>query len=147
MQTTILHYSKLSLETFHDLVALRISVFVVEQNCPYQELDGNDKNAFHVIVRDEGNIIGTARILNPGVAYQEPAIGRVVSASSHRHAGVGHLIMQKAMAFIENHYGQRSARLSAQTHLVKFYEHHGFVSTGKTYLEDNIPHTEMVYRQ
>ena len=147
MQTEILHFSELSLNTFHDLIALRVAVFVVEQNCPYQELDGKDKDAFHLIVWEKDKIIGTARILNPGVAYHEPAIGRVVSALSHRESGVGHVIMREAMSFIEKHFGNKAARLSAQTHLVKFYEQHGFISTGKNYLEDNIPHTEMVFEQ
>lgn len=146
-KTEILHYSALNKDEFHDMIALRMAVFVVEQNCPYQELDGKDKDAFHVLMTDNEQIIGTTRILKPGTVYAEPAIGRVVSHPDYRNKGVGHQLMEKAMDFLEKEFGERAARLSAQTHLVGFYKHHGFISTGKTYLEDNIPHTEMVYEK
>ncbi len=147
MKTTIKHYNELSLDEFHDIIALRIAVFVVEQDCPYQELDGKDKEAFHVMVEKQSVILGTTRILPPGVAYDEPAIGRVVSDPESRHLKIGHILMKASMEFLEKTYGSRLARLSAQTHLVKFYAKHGFVSTGKTYLEDGIPHTEMLFQE
>jgi ElaA protein len=147
MEISIKHYEDLSKDEFHDLIALRISVFVVEQDCPYQELDGLDKDAYHVLIKENDEIIGTARILKAGVAYPEVAIGRVVSGSEHRDKKIGYLLMEAAMKFVKEEFKEKSIRLSAQTHLLAFYQKVGFQSTGKEYLEDGIPHTEMIYRR
>ncbi|MEZ4923366.1 MAG: GNAT family N-acetyltransferase [Crocinitomicaceae bacterium] len=145
MKIQIRHYSEVTKDELYDLLSLRVEVFVIEQNCPYQDLDGLDKDAFHLIVVDEGKIIGTLRILKSGIVYPEVAIGRVVSHPGHRDKQLGYLMMQKAMQFIEEELNEESIRLSAQTHLCQFYEKCGFSSTGKEYLEDGIPHTEMLY--
>ena len=147
MTTTIKHYADLTKDDFHDIIALRIAVFVVEQNCPYQELDGKDKDAYHLMVKENGQTIGTTRILKPGVSYDEVAIGRVVSDQNHRDKKLGHLMMKEAMRFVRDEMKEHKIRLSAQTHLVGYYEKHGFKSTGKEYLEDGIPHTEMLFTQ
>ena len=140
------HYNDLSLNEFHDIIALRIAVFVIEQNCPYQELDGKDKKSYHLICRnDNGEIVSTARIIPPGVAYTQVAIGRVVIADSARGLGLGHELMRQCMHFIVEEFGQVPVILSAQKHLKNYYASHGFASTGKEYLEDNIPHVEMIY--
>ncbi len=145
LKTNIKHFNDLTLNEFHDLVALRMQVFVVEQDCPYQDLDGLDKDAYHLIVLNENHqTIGTVRILKAGVYYDEVAIGRVVSHEDFRHLKIGHLMMEKAIEFIAATLKSNRIRLSAQTHLKHFYEKHGFVSTGKEYLEDGIPHTEML---
>jgi ElaA protein len=144
MNISIKHYSELSKDEFHDLIALRIQVFVVEQDCPYQELDGLDKDAYHLIAIENNQIIGTLRILKPHVSYEEMAIGRVVSHPEHRDKKLGYQIMKEALAFIKDQMNEDRIRLSAQTHLCKFYRTFGFVSTGKEYLEDGIPHTEML---
>ncbi|MBD3636774.1 MAG: GNAT family N-acetyltransferase [Crocinitomicaceae bacterium] len=145
MEVTIKHYTELSKDEFHDIIALRIAVFVVEQDCPYQDLDGLDKDAYHLMVIENDEIIGTLRILKPGVYYNESAVGRVVSHPNHRNKKLGHLMMEHAMNFIQNELNLNSVRLSAQTHLIKYYEKYGFESTGKEYLEDGIPHTEMYF--
>jgi ElaA protein len=139
-------FHSLSLNDFYDIISLRIQVFVIEQNCPYQDLDGKDKKSFHVIGKDtKGEIKATARILPAGISYPEVAIGRVVVAEEHRGTGAGHQLMNSCMEFIENQFGKVSVRISAQKHLEKFYNQHHFVSTGKEYLEDGIPHVEMLY--
>jgi len=125
---------------------LRIAVFIVEQDCPYQELDGKDQEAFQLIVKKEGEIIGTLRILKAGIAYPEIAIGRVVSANNYRHLKLGHLMMREAMLFIKNNMNNGAVRLSAQSHLTGFYGKSGFIATGKEYLEDGIPHCEMLFK-
>ncbi len=140
-----IHYDDLTINDLHDLVALRLKVFVVEQNCPYQDLDGKDKHCHHLIGKLENKIVATARILPPGLSYEETSIGRVVVDDSLRGAKLGHVLMKKSMQFIESKYGKTSVRISAQEHLEKYYQKHGFVSTGKCYLEDNIPHVEMIY--
>ncbi len=145
MTTEIKHYTELSKDEFHDIIALRIAVFVVEQDCPYQELDGLDKDAFHVLIKDQNEIIGTARILKAGVAYTEVAIGRVVSSSSHRHLKLGHALMSSSMEFIDSNLNHSPVRLSAQSHLKGYYAKYGFIPTGKDYLEDGIPHSEMLF--
>jgi ElaA protein len=146
MQLFIKHYSEVDKDTFHDLIALRISVFVIEQNCPYQELDGLDKDAYHLIVREEDEIIGTLRVLKPGTSYEnEYGIGRVVSHPNHRGKKLGHLMMTKCMDFLVNELKVSNIRLSGQSHLTAFYERYNFKSTGKEYLEDGIPHTDMLH--
>lgn len=138
------HFSELSTIEFHDLIQLRIQVFVIEQNCPYQDLDGKDKKAYHVIGRDGyGKIVATARILSPGVSFKDVSIGRVVTNQEYRRKGLGQHLMQEALQFIEQEFGKVAIRISAQAHLQKFYESVGFMATDKTYLEDNIPHVEM----
>ncbi|WP_066757732.1 GNAT family N-acetyltransferase [Crocinitomix algicola] len=145
MNIEVKHYSELTKEEFHDLVALRIEVFVVEQHCPYQDLDGKDKDAYHLLAKMNNEIIGTARILKKGVSYPEMAIGRVVTSPKYRNLKLGHKLMETAINYIENICNEKEISLSAQSHLTGFYEKHGFQSTNKTYLEDNIPHTEMLY--
>lgn len=145
MQITTKHYQELTLDEFHDLIALRISVFVVEQDCPYQELDGLDKDAFHLFIKINEKIVACCRILKAGVAYKEVAIGRVVSNPEYRNLKLGHELMQAARTFVVQQFGEVDIKLGAQTHLTSFYQKHGFESTGKEYLEDGIPHTEMLY--
>lgn len=144
---TIKHYNELTKDEFHDLIQLRISVFVVEQNCPYQELDGKDKNSYHLIAKDEnGQLAATARILPKGISYpNDVAIGRVIITPNFRGKNLGHQLMQECLKFIFTHFGQVSIRLSAQKHLENYYASHQFVSTGKEYLEDDIPHVEMLF--
>jgi len=143
---SIKKFNELSLEELYDMIALRIEVFVIEQNCPYQDLDGKDKLSFHLLGKDiEGNIVATLRILPKDVSYPEVSIGRVVTAEKIRNWKKGHELMKNAMNFITQTYPNQNVRLSAQTHLVKYYEKHAFDTTGKTYLEDGIPHSEMLY--
>lgn len=140
------HYNDLLLNEFHDILALRIQVFVVEQNCPYQELDGKDKKSYHLICRNgKGDVVGTMRILPPGVSYDEVALGRIVLAESARGEQQGHEMMKEAMTFSKEEFGDVPIKLSGQKHLEGFYNKHGFTSTGKEYLEDGIPHVEMKY--
>ncbi len=144
MITEIKHYSQLTLDEFHDMIALRIAVFVIEQNCPYQDLDGLDKDAYHLLVKMDGQLVATARLLKPGVVYPETAIGRVVTSPAYRDRKLGHLLMKTALDFIVNRMHHTTARLSAQSHLSSYYAKHGFQETGKHYLEDGIPHSEMI---
>ena len=140
------HYRDLTLNEFHDIIALRLRVFVVEQDCAYLDLDGKDKKCYHLLCRDgKGNVVATARILPPGLSYPECAIGRVVIEDDIRGNGTGHELMSFAMKFALQEFGDSPIVISAQKHLEKYYGQHKFVSTGKEYLEDGIPHVEMKY--
>ncbi|MEJ6505911.1 MAG: GNAT family N-acetyltransferase [Crocinitomicaceae bacterium] len=140
-------YSDLDLDDFHDIIALRIKIFVIEQDCPYQDLDGNDKLAFHLYFKDtENQIVAATRILPQNIAYNEVSIGRVVVDKNSRGNGLGHELMKQSMVFVERQFGATDVRLSAQKHLENYYEKHGFTSTGKEYLEDGIPHVEMLFK-
>ena len=139
-------FHELSTSEFHDIIALRIKVFVVEQNCPYMELDGKDKKCYHVICRTgAGDIVATARIVPPGISYKEVSIGRVVMTEALRGNGNGHLLMKQCLEFSRAEFGAGAIRISAQKHLEPFYMAHQFISTGKQYLEDGIPHVEMLF--
>ena len=139
-------FQELSLEEFHDIVALRIQIFIIEQNCPYQEVDGKDKLAHHLFFKNEmDEIIAVTRILPQGISYTEVAIGRVVVHEEYRGTGLGNQLMADSMNFVRDKYGDVPVRLSAQKHLENYYGNHGFKSTGKEYLEDGIPHVEMLY--
>jgi ElaA protein len=145
MELSVKRYSDLSVDEFHDILQLRIAVFVVEQNCPYQELDNKDKLSFHLMLRNEnGKLLGVTRILPQNVSYPEVSIGRVASDTTSRGQGIGQEIMSKSLEFIQQKFGHVSVRISAQKYLLKFYESFGFFSTGKEYLEDDIPHVEML---
>jgi ElaA protein len=139
-------FEELELKELYNMISLRVDVFVVEQNCPYQDLDGKDQFAFHLLGKNKNKeIVATARILPKGVSYKEIAIGRVVTSESIRKDKKGNELMQECMNYIGEHYPKENVRLSAQSHLVNYYSKHGFKKTGKEYLEDGIPHSEMLY--
>ena len=144
MKILIKHYTELSTSELYEILALRIAVFVVEQNCPYHETDFKDQAAYHLMIHDNDILVGVSRILPPGLVYNEAAIGRVASLKKMRGKGIGHEIMKASIKFINEKWIQSNIRISAQTYLVKFYEDHGFNLTGKSYLEDDIPHEEML---
>ena len=139
-------FEELSLDEFHDIIQLREIVFVVEQDCPYLDVDGKDKEALHVFGEYEGNIVATTRILKPGKSYDEVAIGRVVTSPTVRGMGMGKQLMEESMKFVKLHFGKVPVRISAQTYLLRYYKSFGFIETGEEYLEDNIPHFEMLYK-
>jgi ElaA protein len=142
----IKHYNDLTTNEFHDIIALRMKVFVVEQDCAYLDLDGKDKKCYHLISRNgKGDIVATARILPPGLSYEHCAIGRVVIDEEQRGQGLGHELMQECMKYALVEFGNSPILISAQKHLENYYGKHEFISTGHEYLEDGIPHVEMIY--
>ncbi|MDX2361190.1 MAG: GNAT family N-acetyltransferase [Crocinitomicaceae bacterium] len=144
MDWQIKPYIDLTLNEFHDIIALRMKIFVVEQDCPYQDLDGKDKKSYHLIGRNGmGDIVATARIMPPGLGYDDAAIGRVVVDEELRGKGLGHGIMKECIKYALVEFGKAPIMISAQKHLEKYYGQHDFVSTGNEYLEDGIPHVEM----
>ncbi len=143
----IKHFNDLTAKEFHQLIQLREAVFVVEQNCPYLDVDGKDLDAYHIWAEDQkGTILCTSRILKAEVSYSEVSIGRVCTAFSARKRNLGKEMMNRCIDFIETELKTKEIRISAQTYLLNFYNHLGFESTGKEYLEDDIPHVEMLKR-
>lgn len=145
MNWEIKSFEKLTTSELYAILQLRAEVFVVEQDCPYQDVDGKDMNSYHVCGWKDDKLVAYARIVKPGISYSEISIGRVVVSELVRGTGTGILLMQETMRFIKENLTDQPIRISAQTHLSKFYNDLGFISTGKNYLEDNIPHTEMLF--
>ena len=143
LQWSVYTFAALGTQLLHDILRLRVDVFVVEQNCPYPELDGLDLNAIHVVGREaDGEVIAYARILPPG-ADARPHIGRVVVARAHRREGHGKHLMENALREVEARYGNRRSALAAQAYLKEFYAGFGYVTVGPEYLLDGIPHVDM----
>ena len=139
-------FRDLSSGEMHSVLALRAAVFVVEQKCPYQDPDYKDIYAMHVMGWLEGELVAVARILPQGVSYDEVSIGRVATAASVRGTGAGMMLMAKTMKNIEDAFGKVPVRISAQSYLKNYYEKFGFARTEKEeYLEDDIPHLDMIY--
>lgn len=140
-------FNELTLDELHDIIAARIDVFVIEQNCPYQDVDGKDKMGYHLFALNESkNILAYARILPQGISYKEVAIGRVITTQKGRGKGLGHELMKQCMQKINIIFGNVNVRISAQEHLQKYYQTHGFSTVSEMYLEDGIPHVEMLYK-
>ena len=143
MEINTYDFSSLNTDQLYGLLQLRSEVFVVEQDCVYQDIDGKDQKALHVLGTVEGNIVAYTRIFKPGDYLEKAAIGRVVVASDFRKRDFGKAIMQASIAAVENHFNTTAIGLSAQTYLLNFYNDLGFSALGETYLEDGIPHIYM----
>lgn len=144
MKLLIKKFNDLSLEELYELLQLRSEIFVVEQDCVYQDIDGKDADALHIIGKKDGKIVGYARCFPPKYYFEEAAIGRVLVKESQRKYGYGHLILKASINAIDKHYKIQEIKLSAQQYLTAFYESHGFMQIGEGYLEDGIPHIAMV---
>jgi ElaA protein len=134
---------QLSAFDLYALLKLRVDVFVVEQECPYPELDGKDFDALHMRLLDDGDLIAAARIFAPEITATEARIGRVVVSPSHRRKRLGDAVMREAVGYCAREYSGSPIILSAQSHLKAFYASHGFEIVSDEYLEDGIPHVDM----
>lgn len=144
LQIEVKKFSELSIAELYDLLQLRSEVFVVEQDCVYQDIDGKDQEALHILGKKNDKIVAYTRCFEPGYYFEEAAIGRVVVKDSERRFGYGHEIMKASQEAISNVYNTKEIKLSAQQYLVKFYESHGYQQLGEGYLEDGIPHIAML---
>lgn len=138
-----LTFEQLDTRMLYDLLALRAAVFVVEQNCPYQDADGLDDQAWHLLGYRAGELVAVARLLPPSVAGDWPAIGRVVTCASARGQGLGRELMREAVKSLAILFPGAGMALGAQAHLVHFYQSFGFEAVGDIYLEDDIEHQWM----
>lgn len=131
----------------YNLLKERTLVFVVEQNCPYPEVDGKDPFSYHLFKENNGEIIAYLRIVPAGVSYQEISIGRVFVKKEYRGQGIAEELLKKGLDFIENELKEKTVKIQAQDYLRKFYSSFGFQTISETYLEDNIPHIDMVLQR
>ncbi len=137
-------FLELGVDNLYDALQLRCRVFVLEQG-PYLDPDGIDRQAWHLLGRDEsGALVAYLRVVDPGVKYAEPSIGRVITAPEVRGNGSGRLLMAEGIAGCERLWPGRAVRISAQARLERFYEGCGFMRVGPNYIEDTIPHVEML---
>lgn len=144
LKTTIKKFEALTTNELYAILRLRSEVFVVEQDCVYQDLDDKDKKALHVIGWYDNTIVAYTRVFDVKLYFNEASIGRVVVDQKHRSKGFGTDIMNASIDAIKKHYNQAQIKISAQTYLIKFYNNLGFKEQGKPYLEDGIPHTAMI---
>lgn len=144
MQIKIVTFEELSLQELYNLLQLRAEVFVVEQDCVYQDIDGKDQKALHVLGLEKDELVAYTRIFPPGFYFEEAAIGRVVVKEKYRKNSYGHEILKASVKAIEERFHTGRIKLSAQTYLTSFYENHGFQQIGEGYLEDGIPHIAML---
>ena len=144
MQTIIKKWEDLSKEEVERIFRLRSEVFVVEQECAYQDVDGKDAEADHLLLYENDILCGYTRIFPKNTYFKEASFGRTVVKKKHRGKGYGHILVKESL----NHLKKKSesnVKISAQSYLTKFYAFHGFTPKGNEYLEDNIPHTAMFY--
>lgn len=140
------HFNQLTTTELYTIMQLRIEVFSVEQNCPYQDADGKDPHCWHLMIYDDKNtLVAYSRLVPKGISYDNyTSIGRVVNAKSVRGQGIGKLLMQKSIDQAKQLFGDIPLKISAQAYLRKFYTELGFTATSEEYIEDHIPHIGMV---
>lgn len=140
-------FSALTATELYSILQLRSEVFVVEQDCVYQDIDGKDEKALHIIGYKNDKIVAYTRVFGPGDYFLLASIGRVVVAKEERSHSYGYDIMTASIEALRIHFRTSHIHISAQCYLENFYTNLGFKATGKNYLEDGIPHMEMIYKQ
>jgi ElaA protein len=144
MDWKIKKYSELEVNELYELLQLRSEVFVVEQDCVYQDIDGKDQIALHVLGYQGKELIAYARIFKKEDYFKESSIGRIIVKETYRSKDVGHRLLDYAISYINFTLNENSIRISAQKYLIAFYQKHGFQVDGEGYLEDGIPHVNML---
>lgn len=142
------NFQALTTEELYKILALRAEVFVVEQNCPYQDVDGKDLDSIHILGYLNNQLIAYARVLEKGISYKEYAsIGRIVTSALVRGKNYGHALVDFSIDICQKKFPGQPVKISAQAHLEEFYNAHSFKATGEAYLEDDIPHIGMILNQ
>ncbi len=143
MEFILKEFKDLNNDQLFEIYNLRSEVFIVEQNCAYQDVDATDKLSKHLLLMEAQTLAAYARIIPPGVSYKEPSIGRVVVKKTFRGKDLGKILMKQCLKEMALLYPKQDIVISAQSYLLKFYTDLGFNAEGEEYLEDNIPHTKM----
>jgi ElaA protein len=144
MSWTLKRFDDLTNMELYIILKERTTVFVVEQNCPYPEVDGKDPLSYHLFKEENGEIIAYLRVLPAGVSYQEASIGRVLVKKEYRGRGIAEELLRRGLDFIHGELNENTVKIQAQEYLKKFYGSFGFKAITETYLEDNIPHVDML---
>ena len=144
MQVTVKTFDELSTNELYQILRLRSEVFVVEQDCVYQDVDNKDQKALHVMGVKDGVVVAYTRVFKPGDYFRNVSIGRVVVSQDQRKYGLGKRIMKASLAAIDQRFPNQPIEISAQSYLLKFYTELGFTAFGEEYLEDGIPHRRML---
>ena len=137
-------FHNLSSNELYDLLQMRQQVFVVEQTCPYRDMDGIDQLSLHLTGRKNNIVVAYSRIIPPGILYPEPSIGRVATHMQVRGTGIGRQLFQRSMDECVRFFGHQPVKIMAQSYLKNFYESFGLQMQGEPFLEDNIPHIYMI---
>jgi ElaA protein len=137
-------YHQLTLDELYAILQLRAEVFIVEQNCPYLDLDNKDSKSYHLLGWEDNFLAAYTRILPAGLSFKEPSIGRVVTSPKARGKGAGRELMEKSIENLYHLFGKLNIRIGAQLYLKKFYASLGFEPVSPIYMEDGIEHVEMV---
>ena len=141
-------FDNLTSHELYSVLQLRNEVFVVEQNCVFQDADDKDQDSYHLMAWDNEMLVAYSRIIPLGLAYDSfPSIGRVVTSPKMRRTGIGKTLMWQSIEELQKLFGKSSIKLGAQLYLKKFYESFGFVQSSEVYIEDGIPHIEMIRRE
>lgn len=138
------NFNELTTRELYAILQLRNKVFVVEQNCVYQDIDNKDLKSFHLMAFDGEVLVAYSRILPAGLSFEETSIGRVITAPSCRGKGIGITLIEKAIQAVSSTFNTKQIKIGAQLYLKKFYESFGFIQTSEVYLEDGIEHIDMV---
>ncbi|WP_372826728.1 GNAT family N-acetyltransferase [Polaromonas sp.] len=139
-----LPFDALTARDLYAILQLRTEVFVIEQDCAFQDMDGADHAAVHLRGTANGELLAYARCFPPGVKFAEASIGRVITRQAARGRGIGHELVRQAMGCVFQRWGPQPLRIGAQARLDKFYQQHGFSKQGEPYIEDGQPHVEML---
>lgn len=144
MKIEVKTFEELTIHELYEVLALRAEVFVVEQDCVYQDIDGKDQKAIHILGYKNEKLVAYTRCFDQGIYFDEASIGRVIVKQNERKYGFGHDIMKASIEEIEDRFKVTTIKISAQQYLTKFYESHQFKQIGEGYLEDGIPHIAMI---
>lgn len=144
MEYRLKTFKELTKEELYELLRLRAEVFVVEQDCVYQDIDNKDHKAIHLLGYKDNELIAYTRVFKPGDYFSNASIGRVVVKESHRRSKLGNELMKATIKAVETKFNTTIIEISAQKYLLNFYSQLGFKAVGKPYLEDGIPHIRMI---
>ncbi len=144
MELSIKHFSELSRDELYEIYRLRVAVFVVEQQCVYQDIDEADRSAYHIFLKDEEGIQAYLRLLPAGTTFDAVSLGRVIAVK--RHCGLGTRIVEEGIKAAGQIFGAKEIKIEAQVYAKELYEKLGFVQTSEEFMEDGIPHVAMVWR-
>jgi len=147
MEWKLKKFNELNCEELYNILKLRTEVFIVEQKCPYQDADRKDQKSLHLYLEDNGEVVAYSRILPKGVSYDKASIGRIIVKKEYRGKGLSREMILKAINYIEEILKETEIKIQAQAYLFDFYGSLGFKGISEEYLEDNIPHIDMLYKK